>query len=80
VGVSFPLFVVLVVRFELLAVLSFMLFGNLMGGGFHLTIDASAWYLATTFVVLAAVTGVCGYACHVANAGRSLFKDELLER
>ncbi|MCH8148128.1 MAG: hypothetical protein IH987_09080, partial [Planctomycetes bacterium] len=77
-AIGLAILVLLLVRFGLLSMLSFMLIGGLLNR-FHLTFDPSVWYSGTTFVVFALVVGIYGFACHTALAGRSLFKDEMLD-
>ncbi len=65
------------VRFGLVAAFAMTFLSGLLFNA--LTFDPSVWYSGTTFVVFAVIVGIYGFACHSALAGRSLFKDEMLD-
>jgi len=71
--------VFLLTRFGLVAVMTMFAVNGLVQRNIPVTLDSSAWYAGTTYVTLIVVAAICVYACHTALAGRSLFRDDLLE-
>ena len=46
---------------------------------FPLTYDFNVWYFRSSLVPVVAIVSLAAYGFHTALAGRSLFKDDLLE-
>lgn len=65
-------------RFGLLPMVVAMLF-NARFTHLHTTLDFSSWYASGSLVVLLFMSSIAIYGFHTSLAGRSLFKDELLE-
>jgi serine/threonine-protein kinase len=70
-------FLTLLLRFGLLAVMGGFFLMGLMGGS--LTLDTSRWYAGNSIVVILAILALAGWSFYISLAGRSLFKDSLLE-
>lgn len=66
------------IRFGLVAALAAGIITDLLRS-MPLTFDLSVWYANTSLVVLGFIGAMAIYGFHTALAGRSLFKDELLD-
>jgi serine/threonine-protein kinase len=66
------------IRFGLVAALAAGIITDLLRS-MPLTFDPSVWYANTSFIALGFIGAMALYGFHTALAGRSLFKDELLE-
>ena len=69
------LFLVLLVRFGLFALISFFFWDMILQ--LPTTTDLSAWYGGSTLLAAAVAVALAGYGFHTALAGRSLIKEEL---
>jgi len=78
-ALSFLLLIGVMVRFGLLAALSAIFLNGFLFYRYPLTLNPSVWYSGTTFVVLALILAIYGFACHTALAGQAIFKDEMLD-
>ena len=70
--------IVCLLRFGLLSVIGGLGMASLMGSSV-LTWDFQQWYAGSSLVTILAVLGVAGWAFYISLAGRSLFKDSVLD-
>jgi serine/threonine-protein kinase len=69
---------ILLLRLGLLAAAGAFFFAFALGG-VPITLDLAAWYAPGSLVTMLFLVVLAGYGCHTALAGRSLFRDDLLE-
>ncbi|HKA18192.1 MAG TPA: serine/threonine-protein kinase [Blastocatellia bacterium] len=77
-GVVAALYVVALVRFGLIALLTLYWTNDLLGS-LPLTIDPSAWYAGNTTVVITAVLALAVFAFYTSLGGQRVFQGKLLE-
>ena len=65
-------------RFGLLSLIVAMLF-HMRLQQLPITLDFSSWYASGSMIIILFLSAIVVYGFHTALAGRSLFKDELLE-
>ena len=70
--------VLILLRFGLLAFAIGIGFGEVLED-LPITLDFSAWYSGQSLAVILVLLAIATYGCHTAMAGRSLFKDEMME-
>ena len=70
--------IVCLLKFGLLSVIGGLGMIALMGNAV-LTWDFQQWYAGSSLVTILAVFGVAGWAFYISLAGRSLFKDSVLD-
>ncbi len=77
-GLVMAMVLVVLLRFGLFA-LAVMFFFGMVTFFFPIPLDFSTWYVGASLLSLAVAVAVAGYGFHTALAGRSLFRDELLD-
>ncbi len=76
--IVFPSLVYLLRKFGLVAVMAFMIFGNLIAA-FPITTDFSLWYSNTAALTLLFLAGLAVYGFRIALAGKPAFTFDLLK-
>jgi hypothetical protein len=77
VTISVGVFLLVIIRFGVLAIAAGFFAVNLLSGIF-LTTDFSVWYASSTILVVSVFLAFTGYAFHTAVAHRKLFKPDFL--
>ncbi len=75
-GITGVLWLVMLLRFGLLAFMVGFLFAQI-AQGFPLELGGSHWYSGASAFGMIAIVGITGYGLWLALAGESLFQDEL---
>ncbi|MEE8170074.1 MAG: hypothetical protein V3T70_05960, partial [Phycisphaerae bacterium] len=77
-ALSMSIFVIVLLRFGLLAQVACLFVGTFFFS-YPLTYHIGAWYAGPAIFAFLSVAGIAAYGFHTALAGRSLFRDELLD-
>jgi serine/threonine-protein kinase len=70
--------IVCLLRFGLVSLIGGIMMTSALGSS-TLTWDLQAWYAGSSLLAMAAVLGLAGWAFYISMAGRSLFKDSVLD-